>query len=355
MQATADIGSIKKRKIKDGPDFAAVGPEHDNHFGAWRDAMDWARIELDYQTLKDSFCEWARVNRDIDEQPHWKALAPWQYMTLGRMTFCMLHGATPPDEAINWMDAKIADLLAVAGNIEPDSEPERKLSAHQRKIVEYVNLYSHIEAVCARYRTQPDEITSRIKKMLSRVQPNQQMLKKLYEHFKDSFDGAMVDKENPLVAETLESLITVVNILATSTGNAKAIRESRGATTKSIKAASKAKFKAVDMTTDIASLSPAMIPGSQTVIIYNSKNRKVSSYVAAAGDVLGIKGTKITGYDEALSFAKTLRKPKQTLAALRDATTVKRVDIIMGDYIKGKRHKTNGKLNKDTLVLRVFK
>jgi len=179
------------------------------------------------------------------------------------------------------------------------------------------------------------------------------MLKKLYDHFKENFESAMREKDNPLVAETIAPILVVVNILATSTGNAKAISESRGATTKSIKQASKAKFKAVDLDTDMASISPAMIPGSLKALIYHTKSRKLSIYVAGL-DGLGIKGAKITGYDDTASFSKILRKPKQILATLRDATS-KRADIVMNDYIKGKNHPVTGRLSKDTLVLKVFK
>lgn len=356
MQQVAVSTSVKSRKIKGGPDFSAVGPEHDHHAAAWRDVMDWCRVEIDYQTLKDAFCEWARLNRDLEEQAHWIGLAPWQYMTVGRMAFCILQGATPTDEASAWLDKKVTELLVIKDAIDDKSdEPERKLNMHQRRNMEYVNLYSYIEAITVRYSSDMDELTARIKKLLTKAEPNQQMLKRLYDHFKDSFDSAMAEKDNQLVADTLERLITVVNILATSTGNAKAIRESRGASTKSIKAASKAKFKAVDMDTDIASISPAMIPGSQTVLVYNAKTRKLSIYAAETTEGLGIKGTKVTGYSESNSWTKILRKPKATLATLRDATTKKRIDIIMTDYIKGKQHKVTGKLNKDTLVLKVFK
>ena len=122
---------------------------------------------------------------------------------------------------------------------------------------------------------------------------------------------------------------------------------------KSIKQASKAKFKTVDLNTDMASLSPALIPGSHKVVIYNSKSRKL--YVYVADGELGIKGTKIIGYDEGKSFAKTLRDPKRVLVTLRDAATTKRVDLVMNDNIKGKRHPVNGRLNKDTLVIKVFR
>jgi hypothetical protein len=341
----------KKRK---GPDFSNIGPESDDWLHAWRDGMDWVRVEVDYPSLKQNFLSWAKINRPLDEQLHWQSLPVHQYLTIGRMAFLAQHGAAMPDEVTTWLDNKLTELLNVEVEIVDNEDEDKKLTLAQKKVLEYATLYSNIEAVWYGNKSDPSEIESRVKNLLQKLQPNQAMLKKLYEHFKDSFDQALKEKDNPLVAETITPILTVVNILATSTGNAKAISESRGATSKHVKQASKAKFKAIDLDTDVASISPAMIPGSKKVLIYNSKSRKISIY-AAGPEGLSIKGTKIIGYDDAESFSKILRKPKQYLPTLRDASTIKRADLVMGDYIKGKRHTVNGRLNKDTLVLKVFK
>jgi hypothetical protein len=340
-------------KIK-GVDFSAAGPENDNHAKAWREAMDWARVEIDYATLKQYFQAYAKLNRDIDEQDHWAALPTHHYAMVGRIAFVVQHGAVMPEDIQLWFDAKVEELLKIQVTVVDDEESQRKLSTTQKRNMEYVTLYSNMEAIWRKHRLEPAEIEDAVKKLLDRTEPNQQMLKRLYDHFKESFTDALRDKENLLVAETIEPIVTVVNVLATSTGNARAVADSRGASRKSVKQASKAKFKTVDLNTDMASINPAMIPGSSKVLVYNAKSRKVYLYVSSEAG-LGIKGTKVTGYDEALSFAKTLRNPKQILGTLRDAATSKRVDVVMGDYIKGKKHPVNGRLNKDTLVIKVFK
>lgn len=343
----------KRPRSQKGPDFGAVGPEHDNHRRAWQDVMDWARLEIDASQLKQSFIDWARIGRDPDEMAHWMSLPKWHFMTIGRMAYCMLRGATPPEATIAWLAAKLQELLANTTADGEDDEPERQLSAAQRRNIDYVNLYSNLESYLSRFSGDAAAVEDSAKRFLARTRPNQQMLKRLYEHFKESLGDAMACKDNPLVADSIEPIIAIVNVLATSTGNAKAIRDNRGATNKSVKQASKAKFKSVDLSTDMASLAPALIPGSKTAIIYNAKTRKVSLY-RASGDGFGIKGTKITNVDEAASYSKTLRKPREILGQLRDASNTRRVDVVLG-YVKGKRHKVSGKLSKDTLVLKVFR
>lgn len=336
-----------------GPDYSHVTPEHANYQREWLNCMDDARLEVDYGSLKDSFVNWAMINRPDDELAHWQSLDPWQYATIGKMTWCIDHGAIMPAQYLPWFDKKLAELLSIETVID-DSEFEPKLSMTQKRVVEYTYLYSNIEATWWKFKDNTAEIEARVTKLLKMSEPNQQMLKRLYEHFKDSFSDAMKDKDNEFSAAKIEPLITVVNLLATSTGNAKAIRDSRGATTKSVKQASNVKLKTVDMDTGVASLSPAMIPGSKLAVIYNTKDRKVMVYYAAADGVLGIKNTKITDYDEARSFAKTLRKPDSIITPLRNAVTTRRIDVVTGD-INGKSHPVNGRMTKDMMLLKVFK
>jgi len=336
-----------------GPDYSHVTPEHANYHREWLNCMDDARLEVDYGSLKDSFVNWAMINRHEDELAHWRSLDPWQYATIGKMTWCIDHGAIMPEQYMPWFENKITELLSIETVID-DSEFEPKLSMMQKRIIEYTDLYSSIEAIWWKFRDNNNEIETRITKLLKIAEPNQQMLKRLYEHFKDSFAESMKDKENEFSAAKIEPLITVVNLLATSTGNAKAIRDSRGATTKSVKQASKVKLKTVDMDTGVASLSPAMIPGSKLAVIYNTKDRKVMVYCASADSVLGIKNTKITDYDEERSFAKTLRKPDSIITPLRNAVTTRRIDVVLED-VNGKRHPVNGRMTKDMMLLKVFK
>jgi hypothetical protein len=352
---TEQLNSLEvSRLVKPkGPDYSHVTPEHANYQREWLNCMDDARLEVDYGSLKDSFVNWAMITRPEEELAHWRALDPWQYATIGKMTWGMDHGAIMPDQYIPWFENKITELLNIETVID-DSEFEPKLSMTQKRIVEYTGLYSSMEAIWWKFKSNTDEIETRITKLLKIAEPNQQMLKKLYEHFKDSFNDAMRDKANEFSAAKIEPLITVVNLLATSTGNAKAIRDSRGATTKSVKQASKVKLKTVDMDTGVASLSPAMIPGSKLAVIYNAKDRKVTVYYAKSDSVLSIKNTKIVDFDETRSFAKTLRKPNDILPSLRNAVTTRRIDVVFAD-INGKNHEVNGRMSKDMLLLKVFK
>ena len=78
-------------------------------------------------------------------------------------------------------------------------------------------------------------------------------------------------------------------------------------------------------------------------------------YTASADTKLGIKGGKLSGFDAAVSFAKTIRKPKMVLPALRDSTTIKRVRVVLDQHVNGKSHVVNGRITKDMIIVKVFK
>jgi len=343
---------VYEHSVKD-VDFSAVTPAHTDHMSAWRSAMDQVRVDIDLSELKHNFLTWAAANRDSDELHHWQAMATWHFSAVGCMAYCLNRGAEMPASSRLWFDQKLDDMLKIPVVLD-DQTQELKISLSGRRNIEYVTLYSSLEAVCSHYKPDTVKIEQEARKRLSIHKPNQQMLKRLYDHFKQSFADALADKQIPQVAQTIEPIVTVLNVLAVSTGNAKAAAQHKDISGRSIKQASKAKFKVVDLNTDMSSLSPAMIPHSNMAVIYNSKTRKLSVYEAGS-TALSVKGTKIVNHDEAKSFAKILREPKKTLAALRDAVNEHRVRLVMEEYIKGKRHSASGQLNKDSLVIRVFR
>ena len=343
-------------KVKDyGVDFSEISAANEHHAKAWQYGMDTARLELDTATLKREFMIWAEAN-ELDQAEHFGMLPDHRFLTIGRMAWLMNNGAEIPTASAEFLYKELDKLQALKVDA-PEVKQEEgviPLTNDARKIIQYVNLYSFIDAVTVKFRGNLDEIEQAVIKRIKDTEPPQAQLKKLFAHYKENLDDALKDRDNELVEATVKPLVTVVNVLAACTGNAKAIaavKKKVGA--RAAKAASRATVKVVDEATNIVGLSPVLIVGNTAALVYNTKNRKAWLYVAKDGETLGIKGTYITGFDEAASFGKTLRKPKETFG--KGFPNVKRVKQVLADYIAGKRHEANGKLNKETLIVKVFK
>ncbi len=340
-------------KYDSAPTFKKISSDADNYVRMWQDAMDWARLEFEQNALKSTFITWANEN-DADFVAHYQAVPAWQFLTVGRIAHLIMQGAEPPASVTAWFNKQIV-LLKQQKIDAPEETESVAFSAKDRKIFDYVDLYSFIDAIRVKFADDGEMIEAKIVERFKRVNPNQNLLKKLYTHYKDVLAAAMAEKQNEFAEKTIAPLILVVNTIAGASGNAKVASYNTGkATRKAVKAAEKVNVKVIDADTNMASINPAQLPGANLVVIYNSKDRKAMVYYANSNETLNIKGTKIINFDETRSFAKTLRKPKDILPGLRDAATTRRVDVILED-VNGKSHTVNGRISKEMLIVKIFK
>jgi hypothetical protein len=104
----------------------------------------------------------------------------------------------------------------------------------------------------------------------------------------------------------------------------------------------------------IVSVPPAQLVKAQSVLVYNTKTRKVGLYVSKNSEGFGIKGTTLLNYTD-ISSQKTLRKPAEQLKELKEQNTQKRIETWYNKSVKTTETKLNGRFNEDTIILRVFK
>lgn len=111
------------------------------------------------------------------------------------------------------------------------------------------------------------------------------------------------------------------------------------------------KFKTEDTENKLVSIDPVRIMGAQQLWVYNTKTRKLGVYIAADDAGLSVKGSTIENYKYGESISKTLRKPKEVLSRVLDGGKVV-LRKVMGE-INSKPSELNGRINKDTILLRV--
>jgi hypothetical protein len=118
------------------------------------------------------------------------------------------------------------------------------------------------------------------------------------------------------------------------------------------KVVAKLKYAREDKTMRLVSINPVDIIGAQELWVYNTKTRKLGKYIAdSLKGPLNVKGTTIIGYDEVKSVTKTLRKPEEKLKEFARATKVELRKFL--DAIKATETRLNGRINAETVLLRV--
>jgi len=111
------------------------------------------------------------------------------------------------------------------------------------------------------------------------------------------------------------------------------------------------RYLQADKDLNIASVNPVDILGSTEVWVYDTKRRRLGLYMSKNDGGLHVKGTSITGYDEGLSYEKTLRKPEEQLAEIMKKSK-KAIHDVVG-RIRGKQMKVKTRINPNMLLLKV--
>jgi hypothetical protein len=101
----------------------------------------------------------------------------------------------------------------------------------------------------------------------------------------------------------------------------------------------------------IVSINPADIIGATELWVYNCKTRKIGKYVAQEFKTLSVKGSSIENFDETKSVNKTIRKPEEKLKEFAKAGKVQLRKFLA--EIKAVESRLNGRINADTLLLKV--
>ena len=114
----------------------------------------------------------------------------------------------------------------------------------------------------------------------------------------------------------------------------------------------KLQYKERDDVLQIVSVNPLEVLDSTEIWVYNTKTRKLGKYVAEEGQHMQVKGTALLFFDETKSVQKTLRKPDETLKEFKKTGKVKLRTFL--EDIKTTDIKLTGRLNADTVILKVF-
>ena len=104
---------------------------------------------------------------------------------------------------------------------------------------------------------------------------------------------------------------------------------------------------------NITSVDPKGIINAPQLWVYNPKTRNLSVYHAVGRSGLSVRGTTITGYDTDASITKKVRKPEQVIPQVLNAGKVDLRSIMKN--LSTTESKANGRINKDTIILRIVK
>jgi len=102
----------------------------------------------------------------------------------------------------------------------------------------------------------------------------------------------------------------------------------------------------------VPSIKPREIIGAMQLWVFNVKTKKIGVYHAEDASGLSVKGSSLIGYSEIKSVAKTARKPFEALTSVTKGGKIVLKNLLSS--LTTKESALNGRINKDTILLRVL-
>lgn len=280
----------------------------------------------------------------------------------------LLHnGSTLPGDAWDKIEAKIKDLTKdVVEEEETTEESQVKVVSIQDRInAKASDLIGELEEQLDVF-FQEGVIQFDVKKWSLEKGIKPQIAKRIAEHFRPQYEEiteAQAGKDPDLVEAysrwrkpVLKIMVLFIKriidhmIEVESAGNA--VRKPRA---KKVKPAHVlvSKMNYCLSSDYLTSIDPKGIIGASQLWVYNTKTRNLSVYNAVGNSGLSVRGTTITGFDASTSVTKKLRKPDSVLKPLLEGGKIYLRKVM--ENITTTESKATGRINADTLLLRVIK
>ena len=352
-------------------------------------SMDYYRLESDIKSYKPVVVKWMETVgcTKADISAFKKVKDSRIGTTMGAVAACLNRGMIPQRADFNqgrdtaaWLRAEIVKVLAEGkDDIDPDvlaAEKEAsKKDVYTPSIQERVReaamrMTEEIENAIESFQTDAEAFDPKAFKMLNMLKAveakaaHARIIKEFYskdlaeleelasgkgdEQLKEGYSHRSKKQVKNLIA-FYQEIMAACTMLAQEAKVNRAPRAKKAVPAEKI--VGKLKYMKTNEPLKLVSINPADILGSKELWVFNIKTRKLGRYVASEFADLSVKGTTITGFDEFKSIQKTLRKPEEKLKEFKAAGKVQLRKFL--DDINATDTKMNGRINEDTMLLKV--
>lgn len=399
MAATLKKITAKKKKPEAKPvpqrKSGAAKVLEEKHVGV--EITDWSRVQnMDiaiYQNLrnygyfydhKDAFKwaeTWVKKNRTASELADFKHSEDWRVnTTLGGLCKMHMAGAPLEEKYMNRINDGINAAIA-AGKANRQAEAASsakpvKTSADilAEKISDFI---ADVEGMIDEYndpKVWVDGENYSVYNELKKINAPKPLAQKVYDYYKPLFDEVeeLIVKKTPDLVEGYKHLKTakekkdffefIKNIVddcqkymnAATASKVRTVRKARVKKKVPVeKLVARVKYQKESAEYKLTSVDPAALVGATEAYLFNTKYRHLIQLVASSVDGFSIKGTTVINIREESSLKKTLRKPEDVLKEIGSTTKARASKVFLD--LKTKAAAANGRLNEETIILKVYR
>lgn len=340
------------------PSFGELTPGDEGYTSVYNAALNWCAAAFTAEELKAQFITYLE---DGDELVTNFDLVPAHYFVgVGKIAYVRRQGVSVSEQTLAYYDRNLKEIRKVANKRAIEKAKQDACKPVVRSPL--FDIYRVGEALEDLIDAERLLNTSDGYDLLVKNKTRQGLLKALKERFRQAQDEYLKARtEHKEYFETvpanavkyrLRCYARILEDVEAIMHNKKAARKKvvrRASTEKKVKNVT---YCQVDEDLKIQSADPTAIIGAPMVLLYNRKRRRITVLVAATAEGLTVKGTTVQGFDSEKSVTKTLRNPQRQVTEFRRADRARRIDVLLGQ-IRGKSFSASGRLNADTLILKV--
>ena len=319
-------------------------------------AMGWYRLESSNKELKPKVIDWmGRQGCTKEDISAFKKTKDNRCgTTMGAIAACLIKGMPTVRADFNdgrdtaaWLRAEIVKVIAEGKDDKDDSDVVVEVSANvytpsiQERVREAsYRMTEEIETAIEAFQTDPETFDPKAFKVLNLLKAHQakaahaRVIKDFYARDLSELVEAATSKDEQIkeayshlskvqlrkITAFYQEVVSACEMLAQEAKVNRKPKAKKAVPAEKIVA--KLKYKKADEPLKLVSINPADILGAKELWTYNTKSRKLGKYIAEEFQDLGVKGTTITGFSEAKSVQKTLRKPTDQLKEFKAAGKV---------------------------------
>lgn len=384
------MAKSKKRAIPRRGNAAKLAEE--SNIG--RETIDWSSVKPEeyrkniLETLrhygyfyeKKSYVswsiEWIKANRPSDLKT-FKASEDWRVSaTLAGLMKMQLMGAELEQSDIDFIESSVARILQIGKmnienaveEVEEDTQPVKRKNPSELLKEKTLNIMGEIEGFIDEHLDGTLDKKFSLYTHLKTIDAAAQTGRDIAKFYKEmeaelieltvNKDAELVEGYNNLSTKEQKGLLKLISGFVSDAEkfvlSKKANRKPRAKkATPATKQVAKVIYQKECADFKISSTSPAYIVGATEVYLFNTKTRVIKYLVTDNKDGFTVSGTTVKNYDEQLSFKKKLRKPEETIDSINKVTKLRALKALKA--LKTKASSTDGRINADTVILKVNK
>lgn len=326
----------------------------------YTDALNWYNYMHDTDQARDWFLDYLKKNHTKDIVSAVRRVPKYRIpTTAGWISRIVMNGNTLQESSLSFLNTKLNELVELGKLIKEDTE-EKPIA---RPVV---SIQERTQAKINQLITECEEAIDTDPKLniyqwLQGKEATAQAAAAIRDYYAkwvddfeaDEFDTRVEKKQRAEQKKHWEDFVADCDRFC---GNKKAtkVRKPREKKQRSaVDLVKNVKFQKEFPPLKIVSIIPGEIIGSQQLWVYNTKYKKLTRYDAVGPAGLQVKGTSLIGFDVDKSLTKSVRKPEVVIQQLLSAGKVTLRKLM--DELKTNETKPNGRINSDTVLLRVIK